>query len=55
MLKDFLSWLRKREGLEEDAKLAEFLFPSVGLGLSKALRIMKGDVVEDDHKSRMLT
>lgn len=52
MLKDFLAWLRKK-GLREDAEFAEACH-LCGLRISEALRILVGDVIDDDHETKTL-
>jgi len=52
MLHDFLAWLRKK-GLAEDADFAE-LCHLCGLRMSEALRILVGDVIDDDHDTKTL-
>ena len=52
MLQQFMTWLRKK-GLHEDADLAEACH-LCGLRISEALRILVGDVVDDDHESKTL-
>jgi len=52
MLHDFLAWLRKK-ALSEDADFAEACH-LCGLRISEALRILVGDVVDDDHEARTL-
>ena len=52
MLTEFTTWLRKKK-LYDDADLAE-VCNVVGLRLSEALRVLVGDVVDDDHDTKTL-